>query len=170
MFSLILAVLTIGLFSAMALVAVSYTPSWVVRAQSNPDLIATGLGRLERAYELASAAGVSAIAPTAAVDGGLAANFQQFYGFLPASPRGLSWSYAKQNNVGAFKDRDYFCLSGARVEFGEAEALKLLASTWGEGQAILANSCGDGSTGAAPASYPAPLALTYYVQQVQESP
>lgn len=166
MASLILAILTIALLSAMAVTAINYTPWYLPRAQAAHEIAAQGVQRLEKAYELASAANTPADTPpdpTAASDGGLAQRFATYYGFKPAAPLATSWSYGKQSAAGTFQGANYFCLQGGAVNYAEYVGMLRLANTLGAQQAVIAGNCG-ATANSTLTAFPGPVALTYYVQ------
>jgi hypothetical protein len=169
MFSLIVIAITIVTLAALSVVAINYTPRWAPTAQLTHELAADGFVRLEKAFELASAAQASEQPPVpdGSSDGGLQANFRAHYGFLPKAPQGVSWSYGVSAVSGPFQNMHYFCLSGSEVGEGVYVGLERLARTLGPGQAVLGASCGANAS-AAPSAYPAAIALTYYVQFVPE--
>lgn len=169
MFSLIVVFLTIAFLSALAVVAINYTPWWIERAQTAQELTREGVATLERAYESAAAAGTpvdTPPVPTADADGGLQALLKPYAGFTPKAPRNMTWTYGHQGAAGAFEGMDYICLQGSSVELGEYQAIQLLANTWGSTQAVVSNVCGAAASSSAPSSLPAPVALTYYLQYV----
>jgi hypothetical protein len=168
MYSLILIAITIVTVSALSVVAINYTPWWSANAQHAHERAADGLVRLERAYELATAAHPDEVppVPTAEADGGLQSLMGTYYGFLPAAPQAMSWRYGVQAS-GPFQGLHYLCVQGAGVPEGSYRGLARLATTLGPGQAVLSDSCG-GTAMAAPSSFPAPVALTYYMQYVPE--
>jgi hypothetical protein len=169
MFSLIVIAITIATLLAFSVVAINYTPRWAPTAQLTHELAASGFARLDKAFELASTAQPSEQppAPDASVDGGLQAHFRVHYGFLPKAPHGLVWSYGRSAGAGPFQNMHYFCLSGSAVEEGVARGLERLGRTLGPAQAVLGSGCGAG-VASTPGAYPAPVALTYYVQFVPE--
>lgn len=168
MYSLIILAITIVTVSALAVVAINYTPWWTANAQHAHERAAEGLVRLERAYELATAAHPDerAPVPTGEADGGLASLMAPYYGFLPAAPQAMSWRYGAQAS-GPFQGLDYLCVQGVAVPEGSYRGLVRLATTLGPSQAVMSDNCG-GTALAAPSSFPAPVALTYYVQYVPE--
>jgi hypothetical protein len=167
MFSLILATIAIALIAAYAVVAINYTPWWIPRAQIAQELTAEGLSRLERAYDLASAANADVPpAPTGASDGGLSQLMRAQYGFLPKAPANTTWTYGRQSAAGTFSGMDYICLSGMSVDYPEYVGLKRYANTVGPNEVVLSNACGATSSVGEPSSYPATVALTYYMQYV----
>jgi hypothetical protein len=169
MFSLILAFLTIAFLSTLAVVAINYTPWWLERAQTAHVLASDGMTRLERAYDLASAAATPEEAPPVALttgDGGAQSYFRPYVGFMPRPPAAMGWVYGHQSAAGSFEGMDYFCLAGADVALGEYQGVSRLAAALGPGQATLAQVCGATSATGVPASFPAAVALTYYVQYV----
>lgn len=169
MFSLILIAITIATLAALSVVAINYTPRWTPAAQLAHELAASGFARLDKSFEMASAAQPDELPPmpSADADGGLVARFQPYFGFMPKAPQGLAWSYGISPVAGAFQNMHYFCLSGTAVDEGTSNGLQRLTRTLGASQAVLAATCGAAS-GNLPNSYPAQLALTYYVQFVPE--
>lgn len=169
MFSLILVAITIAILSALAVVAINYTPWWIGRAQIAHEVAADGFATLERAYELASAAAMPADTPpgvTGNLDGGVQARLKPYAGFVPKAPPGMSWKYGHQAVAGAFEGLDYVCLHGDATDFAEYKGAMRLADTWGSSQAVLAGQCGAVTPTGAPSSFPGPVALTYYMQYV----
>lgn len=169
MFSLIVIAITIATLAALSVAAINYSPRWAPTAQLTHELAASGFVRLDKAFELASAAQPSEQppAPDASADGGLRTQFQPYYGFMPKAPPGLGWSYGKNVASGPFQNLYYFCLSGPAVDEGVMVGLQRLGRTLGAAQSVLGAGCGD-STPSTPSAYPAPVALTYYVQFVPE--
>lgn len=169
MLSLIVITITIATLAALSVVAINYSPRWAPTAQLTHELAASGFVRLDKAFELASAAQPSEQppAPDASPDGGLQGNFRAYYGYLPKAPRGLNWSYGFNAASGPFQNLHYFCLSGPAVDEGVVVGLDRLSRTLGNAQAVLGAGCG-AMTPAVPTAYPAPVALTYYMQFVPE--
>jgi len=168
MSSLILLAITIATLAALSVAAINYTPWWIQNAQVSYDLAEKGFARLERAYELATASSPDETPPVPSneADGGMRSLLATHYGFLPKAPKSMAWVYGHQSS-GHYAGLDYFCVRGAQVDEGTYRGLARLAKTLGATQAVMTIGCA-GATASTPSGFPAPAAMTYYVQYVPE--
>jgi hypothetical protein len=173
MSSLILVVLTIAFLSTLALVSINYTPWWIQEAQTAQQLAVDGFVRLERAYDLAAQSSTppdTPPAPVAESDGGLATHFRAHLGFIPKAPVAMQWAYGRQEAAGYYQGLDYFCLHGDAVRLAEYRGTSRVAALFGSGQTIVNSFCGAQASAPEPIEYPAPVAVTVYVQYVPGVP
>lgn len=177
MLNLILVALSISLTAATLFASLNYLPSWNSSANDTYLVVKAGFTTLETAYfAKVKADGGASPAPTAEADGGLAALFSSYYGFLPKAPRGYSWKYGNNGS------NDYFCLystSGTPVAHeGIWRGMNRVRSVLSDEQYFIVPGdvtvCGaptpatpqSESTKAPPATYPALLASVYLVKYV----
>lgn len=78
------------------------------------------------------------------------------YTFLPAAPKGMSWSYGTDGTG------YWFCLSGS-VSQPQYDGLAQAAQVFSVQQYFIGSTCGITANAAAPATWPATLAATYWV-------
>ena len=172
MHSLILTLISIGLLAALATASVTYVPWWQRDASNTEAIVDSGMRKLERAFQLHAKAHADTPAPAlGGADGGLAANFQAYLGFVPAAPAGFAWAYGVRPNDGtAYSNMSYFCLypaeSGAG-QMGKVRGIYRFAAYAGQGQAVYSNTtCGAISNTAMASEFPQSVRLTYYVPYV----
>jgi hypothetical protein len=171
MSQLILVLLSIGLTSALLLATVNYMPSWQPAALDAQRQVVAGFDTLERAYRLKTRAngGVPA-APTGAEDGGLAAHFVNYYGFLPRPPGGYAWRYG----YNATYNLNWFCLYpvGAGATRAVFEGMRRAATSFSAEQFYLhagdVNACGTPAAQPEPASFPALVSVTFFVRYIPD--
>lgn len=79
------------------------------------------------------------------------------YGFKPAPPQGMSWTYGGSGSAA------WFCLTDPSATAARWDGLDRIGRRFGADLYVLAASCGAASAAARPASFPAPAAATYVV-------
>lgn len=171
MFQLIIVVLAIALTAALVMVTVKYLPWWTLNANRVEDATRTSLLRLDQAYDVAARA-ANGVPPsvTADPDGGFVLNFRPVMRLLPAAPQNTVWVYG-QHPVDAtpYSGMHYFCLKTTTGGGGD-EALwrgvNRARGTFSSDQAYLNSACGAISSVSLPTTFPAPLALTFFVAYV----
>lgn len=169
MHQLIITIVAIALTAALLAAGVNYVPWWYKSANDTEEVIRKSLPVLEQAYDVTvrQADGVApAVQGTA--DGGLWAGFGPALGLTPAAPPGFTWRYGlKSEGLAPWSGLNYFCLEytgrpeGAPV--GPWQGARRATAVFSAQQLILGNSCGQTMSAPNPPSYPAPLALTFYV-------
>lgn len=182
MFQLILTVFSIGLFAAMAVATVNYSPAWVSTAKDTQRVVDAGTQALERAFNLyAKSNGDTVPVPDGAyVDGGLGTYFSNYLSFLPAAPAGYVWKYGYTPEATLLADGyignasgglQYFCLyplSGGSSE-GFYRGIRKVQQLFPETQAFV-NTGGGAACGrplnSAPSGYPSATILTLFVRYV----
>lgn len=173
MSSLILTVISIVLLSAVVVISINYLPGWTREQAEVTPVVREGARELERAFQLYAKAHSDAPAAVIGgdVDGGLAANFQSFLGFVPSAIPGYRWVYG---NAGAgapagYENTYYFCLAPASVgqlaSEGKVRGAQRALQYLSDEQAFVSTACG--ATGNTSYSgYPAAMAFTYFVRYV----
>jgi len=182
-FQLILSVFAISLIAALTVVSVNYLPGWEVAAQQTTTLAKGGFSTLQNAFALrAQANGGSAPAVnTSRQDGGLAPLFQTYYSFLPRAPLGYGWTYGYTTQTQLTADGYggdptgglyWFCLyplSGggsqaiyqglnkARLQFPPTQFYLNINGP---------SNCGRAINTTAPAAFPVPVVVTFFVRYV----
>ncbi len=166
MSSLIITILSIGLFAAMVAATVSYLPWWAKDAAATESLVAAGFAKLDRAFELKTGADGDIPPPVLAeADGGLGSHFTELLGFIPQPPVGFTWSYGQRISDGSrYSEMFYFCLSPTHENagsVGKVRGISQFKSVAGIDQYILSDQCGDIANNVPSDSFP--IHATYYV-------
>ncbi len=166
MSQLILAVLAIALTAASLAATINYLPWWLKSASDSDLLLRRGLPLLEKTYKAVTRANLG-IAPavTTAADGGFASNFQSVLLLPPAPPPGFSWSYGQHALDGStWSGLHYFCLSQTGpADIADWKGFARAKQMFSSEQYVINASCGETVNMAEPVSFPADLALTFYV-------
>lgn len=169
MVQLIISVMAIALTALTVLASISYIPWWYKKASDTDQVLRTSLVAVEKAYKAAARnnAGIPPAA-TGTGDGGFEAAFRPVLGLLPNAPRDFSWSYHVHPMDGTtWEGLNYVCLTSSEdASEGAWMGFKRAGALFSSEQYVLSDSCGDTTNSALPSSYPAPLALTFYVTYV----
>lgn len=166
MFQLILAVIAITLTAATVMASINYIPWWYQTATDNDVVLRSSLPVVERAYKaLARSNGGVPPAPTAAPDGGFAAHFGPLLRLAPVAPRGFSWSYHQFPMDGSmWAGLNYVCLTSAQPgDLGEWMGFRKAMPVFSSDQLFLGSGCGSTASAALPSTYPASVAVTYFL-------
>ncbi|MHB1666043.1 hypothetical protein [Thiomonas sp.] len=134
-------------------------PNSVVRAE---QMLVRGFQQWQIAFSGYTAATNSVLPATS----GWAALLTPRYGFLPAAPQGQSWAYGTGIWNGAASG--WFCLSGT-FSCAEAEAAEYANRYFPNGTVFYNAGCG-ATSDAAPAGYPAAMAVTYWAKSAAKPP
>lgn len=169
MVQLIISVMAIALTALTVLASISYIPWWYKKAADTDQVLRASLTQLEKGYKAATRTSAG-VAPTATGtgDGGFDANFRPVLGLLPRAPGAFTWSYHQHPaDSSAWAGLNYFCLTSTEDgSEGEWHGFKRAGAVFSAEQYVVSDTCGDTTSAALPSSYPAPLALTFFVTYV----
>lgn len=172
MVQLIIVVLAIALLGLLLTATVNYIPWWYKTAADIEEVIRKSLSIVEQGYDVATrATDGTPPAVTTAADGGFAAGFTPVLKVLPAAPPGFTWVYGQRttNDVPNLTGLNWFCLRHTATGGGNEGAWRgslRAAAVFSNSQYFINSECGAASSLSAPTSYPAPLAITFYVAYV----
>jgi hypothetical protein len=173
MISLILTVLSIALLSAIAVISISYMPHWSKEQGEVASQVRKSSQDLERAFHLYALghSDTPAAVISGDADGGLAANFTSFLGFLPPAIPGYQWVYGNTGPAGAsgYQNTSYFCMkpqvAGGSTGEGKVRGITRAKLFLSDEQAFMGTNCGE-PTNVAFNTFPAPMTFTYFVRYV----
>lgn len=174
MYQLIMVIMAISLASAVTMATLNYTPSWIAVASKTETVASKGFLRLEASYKVFAKYHEGASPPiTGAADGGLAATFLNYLGFMPQVPAGYYWKYGIHPNDGSsLSNLNYFCLTSdaSGAPEGIVRGLHRLSQaqqpSLNPSQTSIGTNCGSSTSLPLPADYPAQRSITYYVKYV----
>jgi hypothetical protein len=176
-------VVAISLIAALTLVSVNYLPGWAVAAHQTATLAQRGFGTLQNAFALRAQANAGSAPPvdTSRQDGGLVPAFQPYYSFLPRAPLGYGWTYGYTTQTQLTADGYggdptgglyWFCLYPLSGGGSQAiyEGLNIARAQFPPTQFYLNSNgpayCGRAINTTAPAAFPAPVVVTFFVRYV----
>lgn len=168
MVNFILAIFSIMLTAATVISTMNYLPGGAKVTAEAYNVSKTGIVTLEKAFKKYMSVNGAVYPPqTLAADGGLSQYFASYYGYLPKATTGYAWKYGYN---GA---NYYICMSPATGNSGATYPLwrgwTRTRNVLSDQQYFILSSCGatppatpqSAAAKAAPASFPAPLALVY---------
>jgi hypothetical protein len=183
MYQLMMTVIAIVLTAAIATATIVYTPGWKTASDDAYMLARTGVQTLENAFTLATQAngGTELAVDLGQTDGGLAANFANYYRFLPKAPAGYSWKYGYSSATTLTNDSYagnganglyWFCLypSGTTMSQGVYKGFARSQKIFSGTQFYLhdggSSFCGRAVNSAEPTVYPNDYSVTFFVRYV----
>jgi hypothetical protein len=156
MLSLLLTLMSIGLLAVMVVTSVSYLPLDEDVILGTGDMVHNGLIALQTGYNnYVSATGST---PTS---NNWTSILTPEYVFLPATPKGMSWSYTSGAPYGSATG-NYFCLSGS-ITAAQYQGIVNQESQFSSQAYFISSTCGATTNAPAPGNWPANVAITYWV-------
>lgn len=153
--SLVITIIALALFAALTLAGMNYVDGDVGSRSQTRMLAMTGFTQLGNAF-ISYREDEGAAPPTSNWQSALFPT----YGNEPTAPTNLSYSYGRDGSGG-----HWFCLSGSASE-AQYQGLSSLSNTLSPSAYFIGSSCGITTDGAAPSTFPATVAATYWVVRI----
>lgn len=158
MLNLILVLISIALTASVLYSTLSYLPALRPLTDRTYELSKSGFTSLESAYVSYKAATTTDLAPSTWM-----ADLTPKYVFIPRTPEGMTWSYNIQSGViSPAVPGNYFCLSGI-ISKAQWDGLNRLNKIFSSQQYFQNTTCGSTTNISEPTSWPASVAMTYWV-------
>ncbi|MHB1666044.1 hypothetical protein [Thiomonas sp.] len=157
MTSLVLTIMSIALLAAMALATVSYLPADTDSISTAQSQVSAGFISLQNGYN-AYVAATGSVPTTANWSSVLTPQ----YVFLPAAPLNTSWAYTAGAPYSGSATGNYFCLSGTMNQ-AQYTGMINAARQFSPQAFFYGSACGATSDAATPTTWPATVAVTFWV-------